>query len=106
MKLGDFVTVPTDYDGRLIGVVERIQGPSVSVRCVDGRGEFAAAISVHPAPLDEVWRAIEDEQSQIEQRLAALQELKTKAFERALQEGTLRLAAEEHFAAEMRKALP
>ena len=100
MKLGDFVSVPTDYDGRLIGVVERIVGPevdryrTVSVRCIDGRGEFSYAISVHPAPLEEVWRALEDQQSEIEQRFADLQKLKTKAFERALQEGTLRLAAE------------
>ena len=100
MKLGDFVSVPTDYDGRLIGVVERIVGTDVdryrrvAVRCIDGRSESEYAVSVHPVPLDEVWRAIEDEQSHIEQRLAALQELKTKAFERALQEETLRLAAE------------
>ena len=94
MKLGDFVSVPTDYDGRMLGVVERFVGRCVAVRCIDGRCETEYAVAVHPAPLDEVWRAIEDEQSQIEQRLADLQELKTKAFERALQEETLRLAAE------------
>jgi hypothetical protein len=37
--------------------------------------------------LAEVWRAIEVEQSRIDRRLADLQELKARAFERALTAG-------------------
>ena len=88
MKPGDFVrfrgSTPPAY-----AQVTEVNGDRLYLKRFDGwpeevRGDATACVVVD---LAEVWRALEVEQSRIDRRLADLQELKARAFERALTAG-------------------
>ena len=85
-KPGDFVFVPSD-GGMLLGRVVDVRCNEVHVRLVNGWNDYTQISNTRPAPLEDVWRALEVEQSRIDRRLADLQELKTRAFEAALKAG-------------------
>ena len=87
MKPGDFVRFRGSTPPAYARVTE-VDENRVFLNRFDGWSEVARLDEVICVfDLAEVWHAIEVEQSRIDRRLADLQELKTRAFERALKAG-------------------